>query len=325
MYCPQCSYNNPVGTPACKNCDRDLSSPEAQSVSSQSPQALIYAGFWLRFFAVMLDLFFLGAVFVFVLGLSVVLTAYSGRDDVWQKPQTLWLFLLLTAATTIAYYIFTETSARGATLGKRWMNLKVLDNQGKSLTLRCSTLRLFAHFFSLLPLLLGYLIQPFTQHKQALHDVLVGTVVVRSSESNRISIMATLMVLLYIFLLPAVALVTTTGMPYYRQTVLKAQLENGVQAGLTTAQAVAAYYLHNGKIPASIELVRPNINLPPHISGITINLKNGELTVTYSELSAKALGNKHLIFTPTLQDAQTISWRCHTSDIEQRLIPASCQ
>ena len=39
--------------------------------------------------------------------------------------------------------------------------------------------RYFARFLSMLVLYIGYLMQPFTQKKQALHDILAGTLVVK--------------------------------------------------------------------------------------------------------------------------------------------------
>lgn len=107
-----------------------------------------------------------------------------------------------------AYFVYFESSKEQATPGKKWMNLKVVDFEGK----RISFLRAFFRYFArgmpgiILVVVdvaaygagivnehLGwYFLIPFTIYvpvlfmdmRQGVHDVLAGTVVVKSLEDN---------------------------------------------------------------------------------------------------------------------------------------------
>ena len=58
------------------------------------------------------------------------------------------------------------------------MSLKVIGLSGESISFWRATGRYFGKYVSVL-VLIGYLIQPFTENKQALHDLMAGTLVIR--------------------------------------------------------------------------------------------------------------------------------------------------
>lgn len=325
MYCPQCSYNNPINAKVCKNCELDLQAEANDSDHTAAPEELVYAGFWVRFFAAFLDLLVLGAGVILMLFSIAALIAYSGRDSILHNPQAASLFYGLIIFMALAYYILMESGIHSATLGKRWMNIKVLDSHGNRLTVWRAAGRLLARIFSYLSLMLGFLIQPFTRRKQALHDLLAGTVVVRANASNKISVMASLLVLFYALMVPVLAIFATAGLPAYRQIILKAQLDNGMHAGREATLAVARFYRNNGRVPSAIGEAGANIGSSPHVAGIDINQKNGEVTLTFSDTVRKAISNKHLIFTPALQADASIIWKCSSNDIETQVLPVTCK
>jgi uncharacterized RDD family membrane protein YckC len=71
-----------------------------------------------------------------------------------------------------------ESSSMQATLGKRAMNIAVIDSGGRRLTFARAGLRAIAHWISLLIFGIGFLMAAFTEQKQALHDFIAGTLVV---------------------------------------------------------------------------------------------------------------------------------------------------
>jgi uncharacterized RDD family membrane protein YckC len=77
------------------------------------------------------------------------------------------------------YYALQESSAAQATLGKRALGLRVTDLEGRRISLARATGRFLAKIPSSLILLIGFLMQPFTAKKQALHDILAGTLVLK--------------------------------------------------------------------------------------------------------------------------------------------------
>ena len=324
MYCTQCGYNNPASARFCKNCEVDLQAGALDADHSGMPEVLIYAGFWVRFAAAFLDLLAIAAVVILLVFSIAALIALTGRDDILHNRLAVSIFYWAIICMSAAYYILMESGEHGATLGKRWMNIKVLDANGSRLSIARACGRFVARLFSYLLLLAGFLIQPFTQRKQALHDLLAGTVVVRANDSNKVSIMASLLVLFFALMVPVLAIFLTAGLPLFQQYILKVQLENGVQTGQEAALAVANFYRHNGRVPATL-VDAGNISLSPHIAGIAINQQNGELTLTFSESVRKAIRNKNLLFTPTLETDHSISWQCHSNDIEARLLPDTCK
>lgn len=89
----------------------------------------------------------------------------------------------LAFAVMIAYYAV-PTAVYGQTLGKRLMNIKVVNTQGKVPTHLQAILReLLGKIISGALLGLGYLVAVFHPEKRALHDLIGGTwvVIARSS------------------------------------------------------------------------------------------------------------------------------------------------
>ncbi len=126
---------------------------------------MTYAGFWKRFAASIIDGLILGVVMWFV-GFVVAPESTVGQlvlIVVW------WL-----------YFAGWESSERQATLGKTVLDIKVSDLQGGRTGFGRATARHFGKFLSALLLGIGFLMVPFTQKRQALHDLLAGCLVVKA-------------------------------------------------------------------------------------------------------------------------------------------------
>ena len=76
------------------------------------------------------------------------------------------------------YYAGMESSGMQATLGKRVMGLKVTDVDGDQIGFGTATGRFLGKMISGLILGIGYIMAAFTPKKQALHDMIAGTVIV---------------------------------------------------------------------------------------------------------------------------------------------------
>jgi uncharacterized RDD family membrane protein YckC len=73
-----------------------------------------------------------------------------------------------------------ESSARGATLGKMALGLRVVDLNGDRIGFGRATGRYFGKIVSGLILGIGYFMAAFTQQKQALHDIMAGCLIIRN-------------------------------------------------------------------------------------------------------------------------------------------------
>jgi len=84
----------------------------------------------------------------------------------------------LSIGVGVAYYVGQESSRKQATLGKRALGIIVTDLHGNRISNGRAVGRYFAKLLSALILLIGYFMAGFTEKKQALHDMIAGTLVV---------------------------------------------------------------------------------------------------------------------------------------------------
>jgi uncharacterized RDD family membrane protein YckC len=153
-----------------------------------------YAGFWLRFAAMMIDVVLLTVV------ISPLLLLIYGLDTrgmmdldsmVFHGPKDFMVRYVLPAVTprgtmdvliqwvlpAIAAIVFWKY--RSATPGKMILSLRIVDARtGGRLSVGQCIGRYFAYLFSTLPAGLGFLSIAFDKRKQAWHDKLAGTVVI---------------------------------------------------------------------------------------------------------------------------------------------------
>jgi len=79
----------------------------------------------------------------------------------------------------VAYYIVMESEPRQATLGKLALGLKVTDMEGGRISAGQAAIRYFSRILSAIILLIGFFMAAFTPKKQALHDIIAKTLVVK--------------------------------------------------------------------------------------------------------------------------------------------------
>jgi len=134
-----------------------------------SRDEVAYAGFWMRLAAVALDALILWVV-VLAIGLAVLAARISsGAQE---------LVLAIGVAISWLYFSFMESSPSGGTFGKRAFRLQVLTERMERISFLRASARWVGRWLSSAVLVIGYLMQPFTARKQALHDLIAGTVVV---------------------------------------------------------------------------------------------------------------------------------------------------
>jgi uncharacterized RDD family membrane protein YckC len=131
-----------------------------------------YGGFWIRFLAYLVDSLIVTVGFV---GIMLLLGA-MGLELAGAEI----IFLVL----SILYWALMQSSPRQATLGKELCGLKVGGPNGERLSVPRALGREAAKIISSLTLLIGFIIAAFTRNKQALHDFVASTYVVRASEGK---------------------------------------------------------------------------------------------------------------------------------------------
>jgi uncharacterized RDD family membrane protein YckC len=155
-----------------------FSEPAAPVYKAKPESGVMYAGFGVRFFAMLID-----GIVLFIIGLIVgtlyaALTPLPRSMDEVQR-QSLILNLIGLATSTL-YYIYFLTNRDGQTPGKAAVGIRIVKLDGTRLTAWDAILRnVIGYTISSLIFFLGYLWILFDDRKQGWHDKLARTVVVR--------------------------------------------------------------------------------------------------------------------------------------------------
>jgi len=145
----------------------------------QSFQTPVYAGFWLRFLAYLIDTLLMAAVCVplgLVLGIAI---GASGVDEASAETPLVNMFSnVVSIAVGWLYHSLLESSSWQGTVGKKLLGLRVTDLDGHRIGFGRATGRYFGKILSAMICLIGFIMVAFTEKKQALHDMMAGTLVV---------------------------------------------------------------------------------------------------------------------------------------------------
>ncbi|MGD0389278.1 MAG: RDD family protein [Tepidisphaeraceae bacterium] len=142
----------------------------------------IYAGFWMRFAAAIIDGIVLGMAGSFInmaMGLELPILRHHGNSI------PLAVFAILTVgfgsgmAVEWLYHALMETSRYQGSLGKMALGIVVTDMSGQRITFGRATGRYFGKIISKLTIYIGFMMAGWTEQKQALHDIMAGCLVMR--------------------------------------------------------------------------------------------------------------------------------------------------
>jgi uncharacterized RDD family membrane protein YckC len=161
-------------------------------INYYSPQftEMRYAGFWLRFCAWFIDqviLLVLGGCIGGILGGIIGGVAASSGNGPgspgWSSTMDSVRVIgnLISVVISWLYYALQESSGVQATLGKRALGLVVTDLNGQRMSFGKATGRYFGKLISAIILLVGFFMAGWTERKQALHDIMAGTLVMKKN------------------------------------------------------------------------------------------------------------------------------------------------
>jgi uncharacterized RDD family membrane protein YckC len=176
-----------------------------------------YSGFWIRFLAYLVDSFIVTVGFVGIMLLLAAMGLELAGAEI--------IFLVL----GILYWALMQSSRQQATFGKALCGLKVGGPNGERISVQRALGREAAKIISSLTLLIGFVIAAFTRNKQALHDFVASTYVVRASEGK---VVAALGVALLALCAPVIAVM-------FMGTAFIDGLTAGLTAGVLGEQPVA--------------------------------------------------------------------------------------
>lgn len=138
------------------------------------------AGFFKRLLAAIVDGIILGVIGT-ILGKIFGQDVYSSGNGQVSYSLT-GAPALITLAISLTYYIYLEGSAAGQTLGKKLLEIRVIDfNTGAAIGYGSATVRWFGRLVSAIPCLLGYFWMLWDGNKQTWHDKFASSIVVPTS------------------------------------------------------------------------------------------------------------------------------------------------
>ena len=209
MLCPKCGSNCGDEIRLCPKCaeakkaeyDAEVAEAEA-SAEEASARHESYdhdfsdapnAGFWLRFCAHTIDAVIVSIpTWILALMAGSILNALVSNFKVESATSlgfllgfimsifvAIFAVLIILYVLTIVYFVAFECSQFCATPGKMFVGLVVTDFDGSRLSFGRALARNFCKGFSGILFLFGFAMAGFTANKQALHDLIAGTLVVR--------------------------------------------------------------------------------------------------------------------------------------------------
>ncbi|MCA1579997.1 MAG: RDD family protein [Acidobacteria bacterium] len=166
----------------------DLTPAAAPPVPVPAPfepvaSAVSYAGFWFRAAAAVID-FCVLLLLWFATDAVIRISAGVRVAPIWKESSgaTIGLNCAENSVELVVWWLYaalSESSAAQATLGKRALRLRVTDTLGRPVSFFRATGRNFGKILSTLTLFIGYGMAGFTRRKQALHDLMAQTVVLK--------------------------------------------------------------------------------------------------------------------------------------------------
>jgi uncharacterized RDD family membrane protein YckC len=140
-----------------------------------------FGGFWIRFAAYLVD--------VVVLLIPTLLIGFLLHSIIPATNQSEYAFVNLIddGFNLLIWWVYTAaflSSSWQATPGKRICGLKVVDYNGSCVSFGQATGRYFASILSAVTVFIGYLMIAWTARRQALHDMIAGTLVVKVVPPN---------------------------------------------------------------------------------------------------------------------------------------------
>jgi uncharacterized RDD family membrane protein YckC len=196
MFCSKCGTNVAEGAGFCASCGQPVGGVVAappvaglQTGYVAARPTIAYAGFWLRFVAIIIDgilLAIVGGIITLPFMASIGFHGMFMHDRMPFNPADLialfatffWVILIRFVLNWLYFAAF-ESSAWRATLGKKALGLEVTDLAGQRISFGRASGRFFGKIISALILWIGFIMAGFTEKKQALHDMMAGCLVIR--------------------------------------------------------------------------------------------------------------------------------------------------
>jgi uncharacterized RDD family membrane protein YckC/type II secretory pathway pseudopilin PulG len=322
MYCPKCGAQIHDASSFCASCGVNITDLKVASApTSTQPKPIpsdvalsgetVFAGFWRRVWAAIID------SIVLIAGSVLLVVAATATG---QNPDESALLILLNMAVSWLYKALMESSSQQATLGKMAIGIKVTDLRGQRIGFWRATGRYYGQILSSLTLGIGFIMAGFTKRRQALHDKVAGTLVVRKSTSPETlaaypyapspPIWAVTLLIAAGSIVP-LSILAAISIPAYQDYTIRAQMTEGLNLASTLKTEVAEAYAQSGKWPADLDAIgRDNSNPPAGKYVESVYVSNGTIFITYGNDANISTTSHVLTLQPVVTDNDDVVWLC---------------
>lgn len=281
----------------------------------------MYAGFWKRLAAAVLDLLVLLVPMVIIGIVAALLTGPRSKATATADMAALLIPWL--------YFAAMESSRTQASVGKLVFGLRVVGMDGQRLSFVRASSRFLGKILSVLSLGFGFVMVGVTHRKQALHDVMGRCLVLNRAEVTNYVRNGALAAApwgrrITVLVAAGLMIAVTSGaaaivVPAYRDYLVRTGVDEAMQSGRGSMAEVAAYMVRHNRPPRSLEEARA-VPSSPQLRNATIT-KDGAIVLT---LAVQKLEGKRITLMPTVQPRDEVVWTC-TSNISPRYLPRQCQ
>ena len=360
MFCPKCGTQIHEASQFCVKCGARLSdlgvggsaecaaaaTPAMSTVGTtrSAPIAGLYAGFWRRVAASIID------SIVLIVG-SVpfaIMVAGSGADE----DEAAGTAYLLSVVLAWLYSALMESSGRQATLGKIALGIKVTDMNGERIGFGRATGRHFAKIISSITLGIGFAKAGFTKRRQGLHDMIAGTLVVNGQTSAQqlalhpsappVSGWGVALIVLVVAAVPMTGILAAIAIPAYQDYTIRAQVSEGLISAAaykaTVAEAVAsgADWEDITSEGLNLDTQAPSKYLQ------SVEVVMGAVALTFGDQANSNIAGDRLVLVPGVSPGGDVVWVCgygaapdgvelviedheQYTDVEAKYLPAACR
>jgi uncharacterized RDD family membrane protein YckC/Tfp pilus assembly major pilin PilA len=350
MYCFKCGAAIQDASNFCPKCGARVSGPAAEAAPQIEPAPLLpaepvrsavpgvpaqasgelarYAGFWRRVVAVVID-GFVQSLLSIVLVFALVFAASSSSATL-DENSLAGVYYLLSWIVAWLYYALMHSSGWQATLGKRALGIKVTTLDGNCIGFGRATGRFFAAILSALLLGIGYLMAAFTARKQALHDMIAGTLVVSRDATPAAVAMGLapprvsgglIAAAVLVGLIPIAGILAAIAIPAYQDYTLRSQVSEGLVEASTYKMAVVEA-IADGHDPSTLDNETLGLTDSPTSRYLaSIYVQGGAIQLTYGGDAGSALKQQTLTLAPGLTSTGEVIWACGYADMPSGASP----
>ena len=372
MFCPKCGNQIHDASRYCASCGTRLSdlsvapvgaavsavaapatlpsvAPVSQAIgaAAEASAVNVYGGFWRRVGASMID----SAILVVAVMVTILVTAGPKEDGAESGVAGLMVALVIYVGVWL-YFALMESSGRQATLGKMAFGIRVTDLNGQRLGFGRATGRYFGKYISSLTYAIGYVMAGFTRRRQALHDKIAGTLVLRKdTDAERLAAFpfapkvawwTVALLVVATGVLPVTGMLAAIAIPAYQDYTIRAQVAEGL-ASAAAYKAAVAEAIANGKDWEDItsEALRVE-GAAPSVYLESIDVAMGALVLTFGDKASSIIAGNVLVLVPGLSGSRDVVWVCgyapvpdgveifiefdeQPTDVEPKYLPSSCR